>query len=158
MDCRLPHDPADIREQRNHCGTFPQTVAGFVQNEGFSNWLKDFLFKCHRLMHRIQLERGERSTGPSASLGPGSVTVSRVTMVFYCKRGHHRSVAGALIGAHLLEATVGCLAPRKVDHLCQAFWHTACGTACDRCNTRSAERTEALANARVAWAKEMAAF
>ena len=75
---------------------------------------------------------------------------SRLVVAFFCKRGHHRSVAGATIFAHVIQATSDSWYP-MTTHLCEMLWDHCCGPDCPFCYGPSDVRDEALAAARDAW-------
>ena len=77
-------------------------------------------------------------------------------VAFFCKRGHHRSVAGAAIFAHVIQATSDSWYP-MTTHLCEQLWDVSCGTDCPACYGRSDVRGAALAAARDDWRELMSA-
>ena len=110
LDSRLPHlpDPSWNVDRKHHTGTYPETfkeVWGTVRDR----WLKDFIW-----MYKDALSEAHKKNA------------KRVIFFFYCKSGHHRSVALAYGMQHLLEATHGCLRP-KVINTCEELWWTDCG-------------------------------
>ena len=81
---------------------------------------------------------------------------SRLYIVLLCKSGRHRSVAAALIAAHLFEATAGLPRPRETNHLCATWWGRLCPPECKTCQRPSSIRDEALHQARTMWAEVLA--
>ena len=136
VDCRLPHDPQNDRYARNHTGTLPETIAGFVDNGRFKTWLQETLMKVESGIEVVVAPRGGDGVPPG-----------RLVVAFFCKRGHHRSVAGATTFAHVLQATSDSWHP-MTTHLCEQLWDVSCGTDCPKCNGRSGVRGAALAAAR----------
>ena len=145
VDCRLPHDPHEDLHARDHSGNLPETIAGFVHNVGFKSWLRETLTKVESAIEAVT---------PGRDGVPPAGNFCRLVVAFFCKRGHHRSVAGATIFAHVLQATSDTWYP-MTTHLCEQLWDRGCGTACPECNGRSDERDEALAAARDAWRELM---
>ena len=78
---------------------------------------------------------------------------TQIRIVFYCKSGRHRSVAAALVAAHLFEATVGLPMPRSTLHLCAYWWSQLCGPNCPQCTQQTRLRDEALHRAREMWGR-----
>ena len=76
---------------------------------------------------------------------------TQVRIVFYCKSGRHRSVAAALVAAHLFEATVGLPMPRSTLHLSAYWWSQLCGPNCLECTQQTQLRDGALRRAREMW-------
>ena len=147
VDCRLPHDPHTDLHARDHSGTLPQTIQGFVHNVAFKSWLKETLRKVESGIEAVVVPPGGDGVPPGGDF-------SRLVVAFFCKRGHHRSVAGATIFAHVLQATSDSWYP-MTTHLCEQLWDVSCGTDCPACYNRSDVRDAALAAARDEWRELM---
>ena len=98
--------------------------------------------------------KGGDGVPPGGDGVPPGGNFSRLVVAFFCKRGHHRSVAGATIFAHVLQATSDSWYP-MTTHLCEQLWDVSCDTACPACYGRSDVRGAALAAARDEWRELM---
>ena len=94
----------------------------------------------------------DHSMNRMCRMGP----VSRIYIVLSCKSGRHRSIAAALIAAHLFEATAGLPRPRETNHLCATWWGRLCPPECRTCQRPSSIRDKALHQARTMWAEVLA--
>ena len=110
FDCRLPRDPGEQRLNGSHCGNWPDTLA--------------------RCMDRVTPEMlSQFAEVYLDALDAALTSDTRIVLVFYCKHGHHRSVALATIMQHVFEATSGL--PRcEIRNTCETFWWKSCGTSC----------------------------
>ena len=115
LDCRLPNlsDPGKSKksDRREHTGNWPETFA-----KVWDAVSEDFLETL-------------ASTYKNALRDAKRTGAKQIIFFFYCRSGHHRSVALASGTQHLLEATEGCLRCQVV-HTCDAHWWKTCGTAC----------------------------
>ncbi len=98
IDCRGFYDP-QVSDRRKHIGTFPDTVREFVAHESFPRWLT-------KAQEAILSVRARAST---------------INVITYCKKGRHRSVAGAAILQHCLQETGYDVV--RMSHLHCRFWH-----------------------------------
>ena len=118
VDCRLAklHDPgkqpgSEVGEILYHCGTWPDTFSTFcdaITPDDLENLSRTYV-------SALQEAQREQAT--------------QVIIFFYCKSGHHRSVAMATVLQHLLEATKGCLRS-EVINTCESQWWQNCGASC----------------------------
>ena len=116
VDCRLPHDPHEDLHARDHSGTLPEIIAGFVHNVGFKSWLRETLRKVESGIEAVVVPPGGDGVPPGGDGVPPGGNFSRLVVAFFCKRGHHRSVAGATVFAHVLQATSDSWYPMAHDH------------------------------------------
>jgi hypothetical protein len=113
VDCRIPRldDPGKNKARKFHCGTYPEMLEG-VWNKVSDEWLYDWAQTYHSALQEAI-----------------RIGAKRIIIFFYCKSGHHRSVALATIMQHLLEATKGCLRSDVVN-TCETWWWKSCGNSC----------------------------
>jgi len=136
VDCRSVNGPR-AGVARGHIGFWPQAVASFVGHDAFAVWMA-------RTMLLI--------ADALASLPePGDGVPDELWIVFYCRKGKHRSCAATLIIGHLLEATTPH-PPLSADmHVSAALlWPRMCN-ACAECVGPSQTRDQALELARRLW-------
>ncbi|MCP4239333.1 MAG: hypothetical protein GY772_02115 [bacterium] len=126
FDVRVFHDP-DAGDLHGHVGFHPEIIRRAVDSATFLPWLSEVK---GLVVPTLQ--------GPWAP-----------ALVFACNKGRHRSVALALIVAHILEME-GYLVHRT--HAMKDTWHRGtCAGQCMACARPSARRTEALAKAHRLW-------
>ncbi len=126
-DCRGFSDPARTA-LRNHLGTNAQNLRGFAGHPEFRAWAR----KTQRCI-AAQFAEGRRNT-----------------VVAFCKKGRHRSVAAAaVLEAVMASDSVAMRAP--VMHLAKRYWwQGACGM-CPLCAAASDEKRRILDAAVAEW-------
>ncbi len=129
IDCRGFADPQRILTRVNHIGAWPQHVQSFVAHREFRPWLLE-------ARRRIRAE-----------LQSGRVVLNIAT---FCKKGRHRSVAGALLLRHCLEQAEGAVVITH-RHLADPFWCRYTCDNCFECRELSPVRSAAMSQALVVW-------
>lgn len=109
FDCRLPRDPGEQKQNHFHCGSWPDTLAGCM-DQVTPEVLRKFA--------EVYLDALEEAL----------ISDARIVIVFYCKAGHHRSVALATIMQHVFEASG--LPRSEIRNTCETLWWKSCGTSC----------------------------
>ena len=132
FNTRMFHDPGEDRVLLNHVGSNGSIVARMVEHRRFPQFLDSLYFAWQQIM--LCMKKG-----------------TKVRIVLFCKSGRHRSVAAALLAAHLFEATEGMPAPAGTVHLCASWWSQLCPRNCPECTRQSEVRDMALHTARKMW-------
>ena len=137
FDTRMFHDPAESWELCKHVGTNGDIVDGIVQHRRFPCFLDSLYFAWQHIGKCIN--RG-----------------AQIRIILFCKSGRHRSVAAALVAAHLFECTEGMPVPRSTRHVCAYWWSQLCPKDCPKCERQSGIRDKALHQAREMWKEVLA--
>ena len=131
FDCRPFSDPAAGRSTRGHIGSSLGILRSVRAHGAFPGWWQE---ACRRV---------------AAALGPGPGP--GLTVVFFCRKGRHRSVAAAFLLSHLFyegRAATGTRYAVDVFHAMRDFWML--GTCDERraCREYTAEKAAEVQQAR----------
>ncbi len=127
VDCRCFDDPDGPRGLRNHVGTHPTIMQRLQRHANFGEWIA-------RVRRDLAVALG----------GHGR---EGIEMVFFCRKGRHRSVACAKLMQHCLGRLTHVAPP--IEHLSRGFWHRGTCDECRTCCKPCAARDEVYA---AAWA------
>jgi hypothetical protein len=129
VDTRMMHDP-ETGSLRRHLGFNPHIIKAFVLHPQFRNWVRV-------AMRKIVVALRTRPEG-------------EVWVVCYCRKGKHRSVAGATVLTHFFQSLrQGPQLGLELHTSAPLLWPRMCGPpGCVACTRQNSARSEALAGAR----------
>ncbi len=134
VDCRGFPDPhRDRRRGPNHIGTDEGIIRRLVEHPDFPEFWRVLWERMNRRLAQVFVQPAAGGSAPRTDAAGGSAPrtdAPGLTIVFYCKKGRHRSVAAAWLATQLLGKRGYNV---QQFHAMRDFWQLGTCNECAAC-------------------------